>query len=163
MENKRRLWLKQIGLGIAGIGLTNVKSYAAPILPEIIIEDTNTSDATITLRSNENPYGPSPLARKAFADNIAISNRYNWDVAAQLIAAIALKNGVKEDTILLGAGSTEILDIVAKYASMGNGNYVIADPSYDYWTETLDNLGLKKIKIPLTAAKKLIYKQCWKR
>jgi len=32
MQTKRRLWLKQIGLGIAGIGLANVQTYAAPVL-----------------------------------------------------------------------------------------------------------------------------------
>ena len=32
MENKRRLWFKQIGLGITGIALANVKSYASPVV-----------------------------------------------------------------------------------------------------------------------------------
>ncbi len=118
------------------------------------------------LRSNENPYGPSPLAKKAFIDNANISNRYNWDVATQLISDLAKINSVKEDNVLLGAGSTEILDLVAKFVSLdkghdsprrgtGNANYVIADPSYDYWTVTLDNLGLTKNKVPLTTNKKI--------
>jgi histidinol-phosphate aminotransferase len=155
MTTNRRLWLKQIGLGIAGIGLTNIKSYASPILSENIFDDLDNNDKTIILRSNENPYGPSPLARKAFADNVNISNRYNWDLETQLISAIAAKNSVKEVNILLGAGSTEILDIVAKYASLEKGNYIMADPSYDYWTVTLDNLGLKRNKTPLTPDKKI--------
>ena len=155
MTANRRLWLKQIGLGIAGIGLTNIKSYASPILSENVFDDLDNKDKTIILRSNENPYGPSPLARKAFVDNVNISNRYNWDLESKLISAIAAKNSVKEVNILLGAGSTEILDIVAKYASLEKGNYVMADPSYDYWTVTLDNLGLKRNKTPLTPDKKI--------
>jgi histidinol-phosphate aminotransferase len=155
MATNRRLWLKQIGLGVAGIGLTNIKSYASPAFSENFFGDLGNNDKTIILRSNENPYGPSPLARKAFADHVTISNRYNWDIETQIISDIALKNSVKEENILLGAGSTEILDLVAKYASLGKGNYVIADPSYEYWTVTLDNLGLKKNKIPLTPDKKI--------
>lgn len=155
MATNRRLWLKQIGLGLTGIGLSNINSYASPSFSENIFDDLANNDKTIILRSNENPYGPSPLARKAFADNVNISNRYNWDIETQLISAIALKNSVKNDNILLGAGSTEILDLVAKFASLDKGNYVIADPSYDYWTVTLDNLGLKKNKIALTADKKI--------
>ena len=81
MENRRRLWLKQIGLGIAGIGLANVKSYASPIMSEDFIDNIENHNNLIFLRSNENPYGPSPIARKAFVDNANISNRYNWDVA----------------------------------------------------------------------------------
>jgi histidinol-phosphate aminotransferase len=155
MATNRRLWLKQIGLGLAGIGLTNIKSYASPEHSESFFGPIGDNDNAIILRSNENPYGPSQLARKAFADNVNISNRYNWAIATQLISDIALKNSVKEENILLGAGSTEILDLVAKFASLGKGNYVIADPSYDYWTVTLDNLGLKKNKIPLTPDKKI--------
>lgn len=155
MENKRRLWLKQIGLGIASIGLANVKSYAAPLISEDHSDSLENNNDLILLRSNENPYGPSPLARKAFAENVNISNRYNWDIEAQIISAIALKNSVKDENILLGAGSTEILDLVAKLVSIDKGNYVIADPSYDYWTVTLDNLGLTKNKVPLTADKKI--------
>ncbi len=155
MAINRRLWLKQIGLGVTGIGLTNLKSYASPDFSEDLFDDSWNHKETIILRSNENPYGPSPLARKAFAHNVHISNRYNWDIATQLISEIALKNSVKEENILLGAGSTEILDLVARFASLGKGNYVIADPSYDYWTVTLDNLGLIKNKIPLTPDKKI--------
>ncbi|MDI1316490.1 aminotransferase class I/II-fold pyridoxal phosphate-dependent enzyme, partial [Flavobacterium sp.] len=164
MENRRRLWLKQIGLGIAGIGLANVKSYASPVVPDDIFDNSENDTNLIFLRSNENPYGPSPLARKAFVDNANISNRYNWDVATQLISDLAKRNSVNDENILLGAGSTEILDLVAKYVSVdkghetkvtGSANYVIADPSYDYWTVTLDNLGLTKNKVPLTTDKKI--------
>lgn len=154
MENSRRIWLKQIGLGIAGIGLANV-SYASPVMSEAFFENLENDNNVIFLRSNENPYGPSPLARKAFIENANISNRYNWDVATQLISDLAKKNSVKEENILLGAGSTEILDLVARFASLNKGNYVIAEPSYDYWTATLDNLGLTKHKIPLTTDKKI--------
>src|SRR6476660_1831939 len=116
MATNRRLWLKQIGLGVAGVGLANIKSYASPVFSENFLDDLESNNNTIILRSNENPYGPSPLAIKAFADNLNISNRYNWGVETQIISAIALKNGVKDDNILLGAGSTEILDLVAKFA-----------------------------------------------
>jgi histidinol-phosphate aminotransferase len=155
METNRRLWLKKIGIGVAGIGLTNFTSFASPLESENLINSFENDANLIFLRSNENPYGPSPLARKAFAENVNISNRYNWDIEAQIISAIALKNNVKDENIMLGAGSTEILDLVAKLVSIGKGNYVIADPSYDYWTVTLDNFGLTKNKVSLTTDKKI--------
>lgn len=155
METSRRLWLKKIGIGVAGIGLTNFNSIASPLVSENLINSFENDANLIFLRSNENPYGPSPLARKVFLDNANISNRYNWDVATQLISDLAKKNSVNDENILLGAGSTEILDLVAKFVSLDKGNYVIADPSYDYWTVTLDNLGLAKNKVPLTTDKKI--------
>ncbi|WP_162128424.1 pyridoxal phosphate-dependent aminotransferase [Flavobacterium phycosphaerae] len=155
MEKNRRLWLKQIGLGVAGMGLTNFDSLASPLAAEKLTTGFKDEANLIYLRSNENPYGPSPLARKAFVDHATISNRYHWDIETQLIAALAQKHGVQEENIVLGAGSTEILDMVAKLASSNKGNYVIADPSYDYWTVTLDTLGLTKNRVPLTIDKKL--------
>ncbi len=155
METSRRLWLKKIGIGVAGIGVTNFNTFASPLVSENLITNIENDTNLIFLRSNENPYGPSPLARKAFVNNVNISNRYNWDVATQLISDLAKRNSVKDENILLGAGSTEILDLVAKFVSLDKGNYVIADPSYDYWTVTLDNLGLTKNKVPLTTDKKI--------
>lgn len=155
METNRRLWLKKIGIGVAGIGLINFNSFASPFVSENLIDTFENDTNLILLRSNENPYGPSPLARKAFVDNVNISNRYNWDIETQIISDLAKRNNVKDENIMLGAGSTEILDLVAKLVSTGIGNYVIADPSYDYWTVTLDNFGLTKNKVPLTTDKKI--------
>ena len=54
MENRRRLWLKQIGLGIAGIGLANVKSYASPIMSEDFIDNIeNHNNPTGTICERE--------------------------------------------------------------------------------------------------------------
>ena len=155
MKTNRRLWLKHIGLGAAGIGLANLKSFASPLLSENLINSLENENNIIFLRSNENPYGPSPLARDALSNNLLISNRYNWDITSKLITEIARKNNVNDENILLGAGSTEILDLVAKFVALAKGNYVIADPSYDYWTVTLDNMGLTKFKIPVSSDKKI--------
>jgi histidinol-phosphate aminotransferase len=154
MGTNRRLWVKQIGLGLAGVGLASIESFASPATQQFL-DEYGSAEGPIILSSNENPYGPSPLARKAIADHLTISNRYNWNISSELVADIAGKNNVSDENILLGSGSTEILDLVSKVAASGNGNYVIADPSYNYWTVTLDNLGLKKIKVPLTPDKRM--------
>jgi histidinol-phosphate aminotransferase len=152
MQTNRRLWLKQIGLSAAGVGLANFKSLASSTQE---LFKTPSEDLPIKLSSNENPYGPSPLARAAMVESINISNRYNWQLTAELIETIAKKNDVTADNILMGAGSTEILDLVARFAALKKGSFIIADPSYGYWTDTALKLGLKKIIVPLTIDKKL--------
>ena len=151
MQTNRRLWLKQIGLGVAGIGLANFETFASPT--KDFFKDS-VGDLPIRLSSNENPYGPSPMARTAMVDNINISNRYNWQLSSELIDALAKKNNIASANILMGAGSTEILDLVARFSALEKGSFIIADPSYSYWTETAQKLGLKKIAVPLTADKK---------
>ncbi len=152
MQTNRRLWLKQIGLSVAGIGLANVKTFATPTQAFFKI---GSEGLPIKLSSNENPYGPSPLARAAMVESLNISNRYNWQLTAELIETIAKKDNVTADNILMGAGSTEILDLVARFAALKKGSLIIAEPSYGYWTETAQKLGLKKITVPLTIDKKL--------
>lgn len=143
-----------MGLGLAGIGLAKIPVMGAPT-PAASGEAWEFDEGPIFLNSNENPYGPSPLARRALAENYTRSNRYNWEMSAQLVAALAVKNQVKDENILLGAGSTEILDLVSKYAATAPGSYVMGFPCYTYWSVVPDQLGLKKIKVPLTADKKL--------
>ncbi|MFM2360331.1 MAG: hypothetical protein RLY16_2324 [Bacteroidota bacterium] len=150
MSISRRLLLKQIGLGVAGIGLSNFSGIAHAQQPTRQI-----SNGPIKLSSNENPYGPPPKAQQEMLKAIATANRYNWQSTGELVDLIAQKNNVKAANILLGPGSTEILDLVARFTATPTGSFVIADPSYDYWTTTAIQLGLQKISIPLDANKKI--------
>jgi histidinol-phosphate aminotransferase len=149
--NDRRSWLKKTSLAFVSIGIIPLEGFAIP-KKEDIIEKKDTS--LIRLRSNENPYGPSALARNAMSNSINVSNRYNWELLDELIGKIAQKDNVTDQNILLGAGSSEILNLVALYCSKKSGNLIIAETTFDYWTVTAENAGLKKIAIPLTADKK---------
>ncbi|RKR11037.1 histidinol-phosphate aminotransferase [Flavobacterium sp. 90] len=149
--NNRRNWLKQIGLGTIGLGFCQLEAFASPT-EEYILPDLDNSP--ILLRSNENPYGPSPLARAAMAKSINSSNRYGWTLWPELITLIAKKNNVSDNNITLGAGSTEILDLVLQYTASKKGNFIMAETTFDYWTAPYEKLGLKKITVPLTKDKK---------
>jgi histidinol-phosphate aminotransferase len=149
--SNRRNWLKQTSLGIVGLGIIPFERFAIPTT-EVSLEEKN--EKPIRLRSNENPYGPSALTRKAMSDSVSSSNRYNWELLDELIEKIAQKHTVTPQSILLGAGSSEILNLVALHCSKKSGNLIIAETTFDYWTVTAENAGLKKIAIPLTADKK---------
>jgi len=150
--NNRRNWLKQISLGTIGLGIIPFETFANSSAEEYLLPDFDKSP--ILLRSNENPYGPSPLARTAMAKSITISNRYGWKFSSELISMLAKKNKVSDDNILLGAGSTEILDLVLQYTALNKGNFILAETTYNYWTAPSERLGLKKITVPLTKDKK---------
>ncbi|MFQ6603502.1 histidinol-phosphate transaminase [Flavobacterium sp. C3NV] len=149
--SNRRNWLKQIGLGAVGLGFCQFEAFANPSKEYLL---PNFDKSPILLRSNENPYGPSPLARIAMTKSINNSNRYAWNIYPELITAIAKKNNVLDNNILLGAGSTEILDLVLQYSSLNKGNFIIAENTFDYWTSPSEKLGIKKIAVPLTKDKK---------
>ncbi|MFC0776634.1 histidinol-phosphate transaminase [Flavobacterium sp. HJSW_4] len=150
--NNRRNWLKQVSLGAVGLGFCQFEAFANTSTENDIFPDVEKSP--ILLRSNENPYGPSPLARAAMQKSINTSNRYGWDLSDELISLIAKKNNVSNNNILLGAGSTEILDLVLQYTALQKGNFVLAETTFNYWTFPSDKLGIKKITVPLTSDKK---------
>jgi histidinol-phosphate aminotransferase len=150
--NNRRNWLKQVSLGTIGLGIIPFETFANPSTEEYFLP--NFDKSPILLRSNENPYGPSPLARIAMAKSVNSSNRYGWNLSYELTTALAKKNNVAENNILLGAGSTEILDLVLQYTALKKGNFIMAQTTYNYWTAPSEKLGLKKITVPLTEDKK---------
>ena len=151
MQTNRRKWLQQIGIVTAGLGIAQFKTFASPTTNLLAFAPPD--DSPIRLSSNENPYGPSPLARTAMTESINNSNRYNWNTSGNLISALAKKNNVTDDNILIGAGSTEILDLIVQYFAFQKGSFIVANPSYTSWAKTAEKLGLKKISVPLTKDK----------
>ena len=149
MKNNRRSWLKQTSLVFAGLSLAPLKNFALDTNPS----NNKPGNDPIRLNANENPYGPSPLARKAMAEAINISNRYQWTSGTELISAIATKKNVTADNILIGAGSTEILDLVIQYVALKKGSFVLADQTFSPWAKTAEKLGLQEITVPLTTTK----------
>lgn len=149
MITNRRAWLKQAGLTAAALG------FMQKGLPHFADAGNHRLPGDpIRLGSNENPYGPSPMARKAMADALATSNRYPWANTTLLREKIGKGLGVSADNILMGAGSSEILGLVAQYAAANKGNAVAADPTFRIWWTAAERNGLQIIKVPLTPDKK---------
>ena len=82
------------------------------------------------LNANENPYGPSPKTIEAFQNAAAGGNRYAWKELFQLIDKIADFEGVSTDNILMGPGSSDLLEKFAMVLFNEGGNVVSADPAY---------------------------------
>ncbi|MBK0399649.1 histidinol-phosphate transaminase [Limibaculum sp. M0105] len=82
------------------------------------------ANRTIKLSSNENPLGPSPAARAAYAasaDGLAL---YPDGSAVALRAAIAETHGLEAGRIVCGAGSDELIALLCK-AYSGPGDEVL--------------------------------------
>jgi len=68
----------------------------------------------IALNLNENPFGPSPLALQAIDTALSGIHRYPEIQATELHDAVAQFHGVNPDQVLVTAGATELLCILAK-------------------------------------------------
>ena len=98
-----------------------------PILPHTVVaEALGIPEASIIkLDANENPYGPSPMARLAMMENARIGNRYGHSESKDLIALLAEIEGVPEEYILLGPGSSDLLEKTAIVMFHKGGNIVV--------------------------------------
>jgi histidinol-phosphate aminotransferase len=78
----------------------------------------------IKLSSNETPLGPSPKAVAAFREVAGELERYPDGTATALRAAIAARYGLNADRIVCGAGSDELLTMLA-HAYLGPGDEAV--------------------------------------
>ena len=78
----------------------------------------------IKLSSNESPFGPSPRAVEAFIEAASSLSRYPDGSARALREAIGKLYGLDPDHIVCGAGSDEVLNLIAT-AYLGPGDEAI--------------------------------------
>jgi len=102
------------------------------------------------LARNENPYGPSPMAQSAIAD-LASSGCYYANGGEQRLAAmIAERHGLTPDHVLIGSGSTEVLNC-ATMALTTDGHILAADLFFDPPVVYAERKGVKVVRVPLSA------------
>lgn len=147
---QRRELLKQSALAVAAF------SFSRDLFAREtgrIIELNGYAGGVIKLSSNENPHGPSAMAKKAMTDAVASSNRYPWEVTTQLRENIAAPYGLTKDHVIIGAGSSELLGVVSSWAALKKGNAVAPDPTFRLWIPAAKRLGLDIKLVSLTSAK----------
>lgn len=101
------------------------------------------------LNANENPYGPSPKALEALKNAASGGNRYAWKELFQLIDKIADFEGVSAKNIMMGPGSSDLLEKTAMVLFMNGGNVVSADPAYMSLIRVAESVGATWKPVPL--------------
>lgn len=146
----RRQLLKQGTFAIAGFALSrDLFARAAENSPFLSAPFSD----IIKLSSNENPHGPSPMARKAMMDMVNKSNRYPWEITTELREKLAGVYQLTKDHITVGAGSSELLGVVSLLAALQKGNAIAPDPTFRLWMPAAKNAGLPVKLVPLTTKK----------
>ncbi len=152
---ERRQLLKQSAFAIAAFSFSRdlFAKETTVFSKSIGLNATLLQNNTIRLGSNENPHGPSTLAKQAMMDAVSISNRYQWDMNATLKTEIGKMTGHTKDHVALGAGSSELLGIVSLWAAYQKGNVVASEPTFKLWMPAARRMGLPTKLVPLTDAK----------
>jgi histidinol-phosphate aminotransferase len=106
-------------------------------------------DRVVKLASNEGPFPPFPAALEAMERAALELNRYPDGGVYALRAALAERNGVAFDELVVGAGADGIIDLLAQ-ATLDPGDDVVCGwPSFPSYVLTAAKLGAEARRVPL--------------
>lgn len=104
---------------------------------------------SIKLASNENPFGPSPFAVEAIQRAATEVNWYPDADSAELRMVLAERHGVPADHVLLAAGSSSLLHMMARMILGPGLNAVTSECSFISYPLVTQAAGATLVKVPM--------------
>src|SRR5512138_2965655 len=99
------------------------------------------AEEIVKLDANENPYGPSPLARQALAD-LAFPHIYPDPESRALRQGLAEFTGLPAEYLLAGSGADELIDLLLRVLLEPGDSVINCPPTFGmYPFDTLLNAG----------------------
>lgn len=103
-------------------------------------------DSIVKLASNENPLGVSPKAKRAVEAALAGVERYPDQF--ELIAKLAARCGVAQSQVVLGNGSNDVLDLIARVFLAQGRSAVFAQHAFAVYPLATLSTGAELICVP---------------
>ena len=105
---------------------------------------------SIKLASNENPLGPSPMAAQAIMDKVHGLHRYPDGSGYYLKNKLSEKFGLPMSRIILGNGSDELIDLIAR-TFLSPGEHVVQSyPAFLVYETVVKAAGGELTAVPLS-------------
>src|SRR5271170_1323867 len=117
-------------------------------IEEVARELNLPADSIIKVASNENPFGPSPLALAAMQKAIAGVNLYPDGNAFYFKQKLATKLGVETSHLILGNGSNEIIEFVAHALLAPGADVVVSQYCFAIYPIVAKMFGANVITVP---------------
>jgi histidinol-phosphate aminotransferase len=102
----------------------------------------------LKLASNENPLGPSPRALEAVAGRLAEVHYYPDSQARSLKVALAERNRLEPTQIVIGSGSVECIDLVARAFLRPGDEAVVGFPTFPRFQIACQVIGVRPRVVP---------------
>jgi histidinol-phosphate aminotransferase len=149
----RRSFVGGVATALGTIGITSPLDLLAQGTPPVRPRDQQAPDdydSLAKLANNENPYGPSDTVIQAMTKAFKYANRYGYP-DGNIVAEIAKHHGVRNENVMIAAGSGEILDVCCTALLRDDKKIVGSDPSYSILYQNAAGLKADTIRIPLLA------------
>jgi len=109
------------------------------------------TEATVDLSANENPLGPSPKAVAAIANAASDLHHYPDKDATVLRNKLAADLGFKPAQILVGNGSCELIDHLARACLAPGDEVLIPTPAFPVYSSATRIAGGVVVPVPMPA------------
>jgi len=130
---------------VAGVAALSPYNPGKPL--EELEREYGVSNA-IKLASNENPLGPSPKALAALAPQLTGVARYPDDSGFKLKALLAEKHAVTSRQVILGSGSSNILELVVRTFCGVGDDVVFSDHAFAMYPLITRAVGANGVVVP---------------
>jgi histidinol-phosphate aminotransferase len=108
-------------------------------------------EGIVKLASNENPLGASSLAREAIGGELAHLARYPDGNGFDLKQALCDHHGVRAEQVVLGSGSNDVLDLVARAFLSAGTSSVYSQHAFVVYPLATQAVGAAGIEVPARA------------
>lgn len=123
-----------------------------PYVPGRPIEDVKREyglDEVVKIASNENPYGCSPLAKQAVIDCLENPQLYPDGNCTELRQAMSKFYGVKQDQIIFGCGTDEVISMISKVFINPGDECITAETTFSQYAASVDSMGGTMVYVPM--------------
>lgn len=129
-----------------------MEDFVRPVIKELkdyVPGKTPKDPGVIKLSSNENPFGPSPLALKAISKEEKNLHVYPDQKSILLREALAKKFAVADNSIIIGNGSDEIMQLVAATFLKPGEEIIISEHTFSVYEFVARIFDGKPVFVPL--------------
>jgi len=124
--------------------------WSEPALAQRALAAAEAPPETVWLHANENPEGPCPAALEAMAETLARVGRYHYQQQRDFLAAVARSEGLEPEQVLIGAGSSEILQVAVYAFTAPDRPLIFPEPTFELPAGIARALGRPVVPVPLT-------------
>ena len=103
----------------------------------------------IKLASNENPLGPSPKAQEAIRNCLNRVHYYPDGGGYYLRQKLAEIQGLEMDQIILGAGSTDLIELVGKTFLSAADEAITSESAFYMYKLAVEDMGAALVQVPM--------------
>lgn len=128
--------------------IRKIPSYIPGKSPKELEHEMGISDA-IKMASNENPWGASPKAIRAMRSALTGQHRYPDATSIELRRGLAEKTDLSAEEVVVGNGSGEIIELMARVFVREGDEVISSIPSFSLYSQCVQAQGGMNFRVEL--------------